>query len=97
MIVETSTFLGGLLLGGSMGFVLYLKEYKGRMVSQKDLYITTEALRWCTIQRDEARAQGLRESAEVEQSLNRTMESLCHRALSEFFIKHAPLLHQDYF
>ena len=86
MIVEISTFLGGLLLGGSMGFVLYLKEYKGRMVSQKDLYITTEALRWCTIQRDEARAQGLRESAEVEQSLNRTMESLCHRALSEFQI-----------
>ncbi|PPE03874.1 DNA recombination protein RmuC [Holospora curviuscula] len=83
MILESSIFLGGILLGASVGLGLYIKEYKAKLLCQKDLQITAEALRWCQIQRDETQAQEI-QKAEMNASLHRTLETIHHQALSEF-------------
>ncbi|ETZ06988.1 hypothetical protein P618_200828 [Holospora obtusa F1] len=70
-------------MGASVVFGIYLKEYKRRLLFQKDLDVATQALILYKEQRDDNQGQTLRQSQTFE-SLNRTMESVCQHALFEF-------------
>ncbi|ETZ05162.1 DNA recombination protein RmuC [Holospora undulata] len=83
MSTEILTFIAGTIFGAGIGLGMYLKEYKSKLLCQKDLHIAREALKLYKIQEDKIQAQTIEKSQNAE-SLNRTMESLYHQALSEF-------------